>query len=343
MTRLIISAAVEAKQLSSAPKSLVDRYSALFIALAAALWAADAYFRPALVRDGLSSSQIVLVEDLLISLCFLPMARGVVRELRRASWKSWLALAIIAAGPQAFATVLFTRSLSYATTPGAESEVYLLYLLQPVFGLGMSWLILKERRGASFWPLAAVALAGAALIVTAQIPGSPTGALLAAVFVIGAVVLWAAGTVLGRLALHDVSFTTTTAMRFTLALPILFLLLLSSSGGHSPFAGYTARELPAFLGIALIPGFLALLLYYRALSSTPASVSTLAELGYPAALFLVFSLPAPYGFAAPLRPQEIVGAVLLALAVTTMNLLKSRGQLVTVRGRTTLSVETETV
>ena len=254
MTILLISVAVEAKQLSGAPKSLVDRYSALFIALAAALWAADAYFRPALVKDGLSPSQIVLVEDLLISLCFLPMIRGVVRELRRASWKSWLALAIIAAGPQAFATVLFTRSLSYATTPGAESEVYLLYLLQPVFGLGMSWLILKERRGASFWPLAAVALAGAALIVTAQIPGSPTGALLAAVFVIGAVVLWAAGTVLGRLALHDVSFTTTTAMRFTLALPILFLLLLTSSGVTRRWPGTPQASFPPSWASPSSPG-----------------------------------------------------------------------------------------
>lgn len=321
--------------------SAIDRYSALFIALAAALWAADAYFRPALVKDGLSSSQIVLVEDLLISLCFLPLARGVVRELRSASWRSWVALAIIAAGPQAFATVLFTRSLSYATTPGAESEVYLLYLLQPVFGLGLAWIILHERRGASFWPLAALALGGATLIVTAQVPGAPTGALLAAVFVLGAVALWAAGTVLGRLALTDVSFTTTTAMRFTLALPILLILLLTSSGSRSPLAGYTVGELPAFLGIALIPGVLALLLYYRALSSTPASISTLAELGYPAALFLVFSLPSPYGFAAPLHPQEIAGAVLLAAAVTAMNLLKGRSGLVTKRRPQRLATEPE--
>jgi len=102
---------------------VVERYSALFITLAAALWASDAYFRPALVKDGLSSSQIVLLEDLLITLCLLPVARTVVRELRSASWKTWLALFIIAAGPQAFATVLFTRSLSYATSRGAQGKV----------------------------------------------------------------------------------------------------------------------------------------------------------------------------------------------------------------------------
>lgn len=312
---------------SALPKGVIDRYSPLFIAVAAALWAADAYFRPALVRDGLSASQIVLVEDLLIALCFVPFAGTVIGELHGAPWRTWLALAGIAAGPQAFATVLFTRSLNYATTPGAESEVYLLYLLQPVFGLTLAWLVLGERRPRSFWPLAATALGGAALIVTAQLPGAPTAQLMAALFVLGAVALWAAGTVFGRLALASVSFTTTSAMRFALALPILLILMLATSGGSAGFSGYALGQLPAFLGIALIPGVLAMVLYYRSLSSTPASISTLAELGYPAALFLVFSLPKPYGFGAPLRPTELAGALILVFAVTAMNWLKHKDQI----------------
>lgn len=306
----------------------IDRFSPLFITVAAALWAADAYFRPALVRDGLTSSQIVLVEDLLIALCFIPFAATVARELRSASWRTWLALAVIAAGPQAFATVLFTRSLAYATTPGAESEVYLLYLLQPVFGLTLSWLILHERRPRSFWPLAAVALMGAYLIVIAQVPGAPSGQLLAAAFVLGAVALWAAGTVFGRVALAGVSFTTTSAMRFALALPILLVLMLATNGGLDGFSKYAPSQLPAFLGIALVPGVLAMVLYYRSLSATPASISTLAELGYPAALFLVFSLPSPYGFGAPLRPTELLGALILVSAVTAMNFLKTKERIV---------------
>ena len=308
---------------------VVERCSALFITLAAALWAADAYFRPALVKDGLTSSQIVLLEDVLITLCLLPVARTVVREVRSASWKTWLALFIIAAGPQAFATVLFTRSLSYATSRGAQSEVYLLYLLEPVFGLTLSWLILKERRARSFWPLAVVALGGAYLIVTAEVPGAPSGELLAAIFVLAAIALWAAGTVFGRMALSDVSFATTATMRFALALPILLVLMVTTNNGLAELSGYSLSELPAFLGIALIPGTLAMLLYYRALSHTPASISTLAELGYPAALFLIFSLPAPYGFSAPLRPAELFGAILLVFAVTAMNLQKYRGSVTT--------------
>ncbi len=307
---------------------LLDRYSALVITFAAAMWATDAYFRPALARR-LSASQIVLVESFLIALCFLPLAGRVIREVRRASWRTWLALAVIAIGPQAFATVLFTRSIGYAfTVPKADSgavlsEVYLLYLLQPIFGATMAWLFLRERRRRVFWPLAALALGGAALIVFSTNAVAPQAQLEAAGFVIGAVVLWAAGTVLGRYALGGVSFTTTSAMRFSLALPVLLVLMLTDQG-VAGFGQYSVGQLPSFLGIALIPGFIAMVLYYRGLTSTPASVSSFAELGYPAALFLVFSAPPPVGQGMPLRPLEIAGAAVLVVAVTTLNYLKGR-------------------
>jgi drug/metabolite transporter (DMT)-like permease len=309
---------------------LIDRYSALFITLAAALWAADAYFRPELVNQWkLSASEIVLVEDLLISLCFIPVMRRVVRELRTAAWRTWLALAVIAAGPQAIATVLFTRSLTYAFAPslshaaslGVQSEVYLLYLLQPVFGATLAWIVLRERRRPAFWPIAAAALAGAALIVFSQSPTAPQAQLQAALFVVGAVALWALGTMLGRYALSGISFASTSAMRFVLALPVLLVLMLTDRG-VAGFSQYSIGQLPSFLGIALIPGLIAMVLYYRALSSTPASISSFAELGYPAALFLIFSLPAPVGFGSPLKPLEIAGAVLLVAAVTSLNFLK---------------------
>jgi drug/metabolite transporter (DMT)-like permease len=203
------------------------------------------------------------------------------------------------------------------------SEVYLLYLLEPVFGAGMAWLFLHERRRPSFWPMAGLALAGTAMIVFSVNAAAPRAQLLAAAYVLGAVVLWAAGTVMGRYALSGVSFATTSAMRFVLALPVLLILLLATPGSGG-FSGYSVSQLPRFLGIALIPGLIAMVLYYRALSSTRASVSSFAELGYPAALFLVFSVPAPYGYGFPVQPLEIVGALLLVVAVTVLNLQMRR-------------------
>ena len=324
----------ETAQAGAAPSrsTLVEADSMLLVAVAAAMWATDAYFRPGLTKQ-LTSGQIVLVEDLLISICLLPVLIMSWGSLRRLSGRRWLALAAIAIGPQAVATVLFTQAIGYSfRNPAAPNfdvlhEVYLLYLLQPVFGLLFARYFLGERRKRSFWPLATVALAGVYLIVFADNPAAPwqirQPELVAGVLVLGAVIMWAAGTVLGKYTLEDVSFPVTTSMRFLLALPVLLVIVLVQQGGAA-FNGYAAGQLPAFLGIALVPGLLAMLLYYLALARTPASLATIAELGYPLALFLIFSLPPPVGQGAPLRGLEVVGAVLLVASVVTLNFLKSR-------------------
>ena len=306
--------------------------SVVLVGAAAALWAFDAYFRPGLTKQ-LSSGQIVLVEDLLISLCLVPVLVVNASSLRNLSPRRWLALAAIAIGPQAIATVLFTKAIGYSfANPAAPNfdvlhEVYLLYLLQPVFGVAFARLFLGERRKATFWPLAAIALVGVYLIVFADDPAAPwqirRPELIAGVLVLGAVIMWAGGTVLGRYALQDVSFPVTTSMRFVLALPVLLVIVLLDKGGNA-LSGYSLSQLPSFLGIVIVPGLLAMLLYYLALSRTPASLATIAELGYPLALFLIFSLPAPVGQGVPLRPVEVLGAVLLVVAVVTLNFLKAR-------------------
>jgi drug/metabolite transporter (DMT)-like permease len=317
---------------SNARSRFVQSGSVVLVGVAAALWAFDAYFRPGLTKQ-LSPGQIVLVEDLLISLCLVPVIAANLGELRRLSRRRWLALAAIAFGPQAVATVLFTKAIGYSfVNPVAPNfdvlhEVYLLYLLQPVFGVVFARVFLGERRRASFWPFAAIALVGVYLIVFAEDPTSPWSIrhpeLIAGLLVLGAVIMWAAGTVLGRYALEDVSFPVTTSMRFVLALPVLLVIVLIDKGGAA-FSGYALSQLPSFLGIVLVPGLLAMLLYYLALSKTPASLATIAELGYPLALTLIFSLPAPVGQGAPLRPVELLGAALLVFGVVTLNFLKAK-------------------
>lgn len=304
----------------------------MLVAVAAAMWAADAYWRPGLTKQ-LSAGQIVLVEDLAISICLVPILLMNIGSLRRLTGRRWLALLAIGIGPQAVATVLFTKAIGYAFPSNAAPqfdvlhEVYLLYLLQPVFGLTFARIFLGERRRRAFWPFAATALVGVYLIVFADDPAAPWQIqhpeLVAGLLVLGAVIMWAGGTVLGRYALQDVSFPVTTGMRFMLALPVLLVIVLIDKGGAA-FSGYSTDQVPAFLGIVIVPGLLAMLLYYLALSKTPASLATIAELGYPLALFLIFSLPAPVGQAAPLRGVEVLGAVILVASVVTLNFLKNR-------------------
>jgi drug/metabolite transporter (DMT)-like permease len=137
-------------------------------------------------------------------------------------------------------------------------------------------------------------------------------------------VLWASGTVLGRFVLGTVSFWTMTALRFTLALPVLIVIVLAQEGAGG-FTHYRFTDfVPNLLAIAIVPGLLALLLYYRALSRTPASLATIAEMAYPVAATLIASLPAPVGFGQPLYGAQIAGTVLLLVVIGVLGWTKEK-------------------
>jgi drug/metabolite transporter, DME family len=302
---------------------LIDRFSVVLIAVAATMWASDTYFRAQLVGH-LKPAQIVVIEDALISLFLLAFLLRGIPELRRLDRRGWIAIVLIAVGPQAVATILFTTSFSY----GHYAETFVLQQTQPLIAILLAWLILGERRRPWFWPAAGLAIVGVYLVVFAQNLTAPFsdlqhGRLEAGLYALGAAALWASGTVLGRFVLGKLSFTTTTAMRFTLALPVLILVVLVKYGG-SAFAHYQSSDVLPFLGIALIPGFLALLLYYRALRSTPATLATIAEMAFPVAATFIASAPPPYGFNQPLYLPQFIGTALLIAVIFILNYTKER-------------------
>jgi drug/metabolite transporter (DMT)-like permease len=295
---------------------LIDRYSVIFVAIAATLWASDAYFRNQLVKH-LTANEIVVAEDALIALLLVPVLLRSGRDIGKLGARGWIAIGLIAAGAQALATILFTKSFSY----GMYSETFVLQQTQPLIAITLAWIVLGERRRPWFWPAVAVALIAVYLVVqapyiTLQHPLAPITALSqgrteAGLYALGAAALWASGTVLGRYALGSISFWTMTALRFTVALPVLVVIVLVAEG-TAGFTHYTLSDfVPNLLGIALLPGLLALLLYYRALAKTPASLATIAEMAFPVAATLIASGPAPWGFQQPLYPAQIVGTVLL--------------------------------
>ncbi len=286
------------------------------------MWASDAYFRNQLIKH-LSPTQIVVAEDALVALFLLPVLIRSWHEVRGLGPRGWMAVGLIAVGAQSLATILFTASFSYQI----YAETFVLQQTQPLIAIVLAWIVLGERRRPWFWPAAAVALLAVYLVVFAQDPTAPVSALQkgrveAGLLALGAAALWASGTVLGRFALGSISFWSMTSLRFTLALPLLVVIVLVQYGA-SGFSHYQASDLfPNLLAIALVPGLLALLLYYRALSRTPASLATIAELAYPVAATLIASAPPPWGFNQTLYPMQVVGTVLLLAVIVVLNWTK---------------------
>jgi drug/metabolite transporter (DMT)-like permease len=231
-----------------------------------------------------------------------------------------MAVGLIAVGAQSLATILFTASFSYQI----YAETLVLQQTQPLLAIALAWIVLGERRRPWFWPAAAVALVAVYLVVFAQDPLAPVSALQkgrleAGLLALGAAAFWASGTVLGRYALGSISFWSMTSLRFTLALPVLIVIVLFQYG-PSGFGHYQLSDFwPNLLAIAIVPGLLALLLYYRALSKTPASLATIAEMAYPVAATLIFWAPPPWGFNQPVYPAQVIGTALLLAVILILN------------------------
>lgn len=257
------------------------------VALGATLWGVDPLFR-ILLLESLTSTQIVLIEHLLLLAYALPVLWIHRAELRGLALRHVLALLFISWGGSAFATIMFTAAFA----DGNPNTVLLLQKMQPLFAIIMARIVLKETWSKSFLLLLPLALAGTYLLTfNGLVPLSQlTGvAAVSGLLSLGAAALWGGSTVMGRLLLDRMRFETVTALRFVLALPVLFAVTWTEGAGWQEAIQRAdwAEVTGSLLLQAFLPGLLSLLLYYRGLSNTKASYATLAELAFPAVGVLV--------------------------------------------------------
>jgi DME family drug/metabolite transporter len=290
----------------------MSRGGAVLVAAGAALWGTDALFRRGLALD-LASVEVVFWEHLLLAVVALVLVAPAVRRLRALDRRDWLAIGVIGGGSSVLATVLFTEAFKH----GDPTTPLLLQKLQPVFAAGAAWALLGERLRPRYFIYLALALAGSYLVAFAQ-PGAVTlERLLPAALGAGAALLWALGTVLGKHAGIKVPPAQLAGLRFLCGLPIAALLLAVLGDGIQA----SPADAPALVALALVPGLIALLLYYRGLRNTPAATATLAELAFPLTALVVNAV----AFGTGLSGTQLVGAALLAATVVALGLADRRG------------------
>ena len=287
-------------------------YAPFLVLVAAMLWATDAPFRIHLTQE-LSSNFIVLGEHFIDLLFVLPLLAWGWRDLKKLSWKEWLAVGFIAIGGSALGSIAFTQAFHYVN----PSVAILLQKLQPLIAISLAALILKEPLKARFWVWAFLALFGAYLIsfpnlVPQLYPGETFNPnVMGVVLALTAAFFWGASTVFGRFVLQKIDFKMMTALRFSTA--FVFLLFLNAWQGTFPAAGQlTGTDMLFIAIIAVVSGVVSLFIYYRGLQFTEASVATLAELGFPMAAIFVNWLFIPNS---ALVPMLFVGVAILLAAI----------------------------
>lgn len=291
--------------------------SVLLVAVGAAMWGTDGILRVPLLEVA-SPSQIVLLEHLVLLVYSVPAVVLGWRFFRDLGAAQWVALLIIGWGGSALATLLFTAAFAV----GNPTVVILLQKTQPLFAIALAAILLREKLGWAYWPCFAVAMVGTYMISFGNLgPLTALGSaeLLPAVLALGAALLWGSSTVLGRLVLKDVPFHALTGARLLLAVPLLVGIVVAQGSVGGLAAGF-ASEPGRVILLALIPGLLALLLYYRGLTGTRASYATLAELTFPATAVVLNWTFLGVG----VSPNQVLGFVLLWGAVFMLGYLNAK-------------------
>ncbi len=284
------------------------------VALGAGLWGTDALFRRSLAQQ-VSAPTLVLAEHLVLAAVLSPFLARSFRAFAELAARSKVAVVAIGAGASAVATTLFTIAFKISSEHGDYVTPVVVQHLQPLFAIAGAVLILGEKVRSRFAYFAVPAILGVWLLAFPN-PVDVTVARVGVVLLaLGAAVLWAGGTVLGRMVAIDLRPVELTTLRFCFGLPAAAAIVaLTGNSFWVPGVGGSI----AVVELALVPGLLAMVLYYVGLRRTAASRATLAELAYPLTGAIVgISLGA--GGAGALSWSQWTGAVVIAVAVTALS------------------------
>lgn len=275
------------------------------VALATAMWGTDALWRMPLATT-LPATAVVFWEHLIIVLLLSPFVPRAWRAFVACDVRERIAVLVVGGGSSALATALFTAAFQV----GDPVTPLVLQKLQPIFAALASFALLGERFRRRYFAFAVPALVGAWMLAFPTPLHIEISQAEPALLAVGAAVLWAAGTVLGRMLSRRMSTMEVTTLRFSVGLPSAGVILLVR--GDSVAVGW--ENLPGLVLLALIPGLIALSLYYLGLRTTPAARATLAELSFPATAAII----GVWVLGEQLTPTQWVGFLLVVAMVAGM-------------------------
>ncbi|MDH5404459.1 MAG: DMT family transporter [Candidatus Heimdallarchaeota archaeon] len=310
----------------------------IFISLAAILWTTDIWVRGNL-QGYLTASQIVLLDHAFIIIIISPLIIKNFRVLRNFKLKEWFALLFIGIGGSALATVALTQGFFTGNYPFQYvAVVVLLQQTQPIIAIGLAHVLLKEKLPRYYYIFSLFALIGVYLIIfPPPVEGrgifsgssiwlnnfSSDQGIKASIYGLIAACLWGGSTVFGRYLLKhsssNLDYLQMTAFRFFIA----FIFLIGFVGFTDKYPTLTTlsepRVIPSILYMALIVGLLSLVLYYKGLKTTHASISAISELAYPLSFYMLMPILLNLGNKVEFTITQLIGSAILVAFSTALN------------------------
>ncbi len=286
-------------------------FGPLFIIITALLWSVDGLLRISLYV--LPPTVIVFWEHTLGAIVLLLIGFKWFKDLKKMTRKEWIAIGIVALFSGALGTILYTAALQQINYTSYSVVVLLQQQLQPIWAIATAAILLKERITRRFVWWALLALLAAYFITFPNLQVNLTtgaGTAIAGTFALLAGLLWGASTAISKYVLNKVSFITGTALRFILA-PIFAFLFILPQGQLGAMFSLNTVQWGTLLLITFSTGMVAILFYYYGLKITPARITTLCELVWPAsAIFIDYFL-----YHKTLTPTQVLGVAVLLFAI----------------------------
>src|SRR3989344_1950293 len=264
----------------------LKEFGPLFVIIAALLWSFDGVLRRGLY--SLPPAVVVFYEHLLGIIILLFFITKWLPDLKKMTRKEWLAIGLVALFSGALGTIFYTAALGKVNYI-QFSVVVLLQQLQPIWAILAAAILLKEKITRNFLIWAVIALISAYFITFKDLRinlETGSGTLIAGLLAISAGFLWGSSTAISKFVLNKVSFLTATALRFLLAPIFAFLFIASFNQVPSMFT-LTNDQWISLILITISTGMVALLIYYYGLKRTPARITTICELVWPASAIFI--------------------------------------------------------
>lgn len=233
-------------------------------------------------------------------------------EIKTLTKKEWGALLIVGLFSGALGTIFYTKALGLINYI-QFSVVVLLQQLQPIWAILTAAVLLREKITKDFIKWAGIAIVASYFVTFKDLSlnlETGSGTIAAALLALLAGVMWATSTSFSKIVLKKVSFTTATLLRF-IAAPIFAFIIINFMGQAGSVTTITQTQWVSLIAITFSTGMVALLIYYYGLKKTPARVSAICELAWPAsAIFIDYVY-----FHKSLSMTQIAGVIILIFAM----------------------------
>lgn len=289
----------------------------VFVIIAALLWSFDGLLRGSLY--SLPPAIVVFYEHLFGAIILLFFIPKWYLEIKKLTKKEWLFVGLVSLFSGALGTIFYTSALGKINYI-QFSVVVLLQQLQPIWAIAAAAIILKEKVTKNFLVWAFLGLVAAYLITFKDLHvnlSTGSGTVTAALLAVGAGLMWGTSTAFSKYFLNRVSFLAGTALRFFVT-PIFAFLIIILNRQTSMLFTITQAQWTTLSTITISTGMVALLIYYYGLKRTPARVTTLCELVWPASALFIDYFYNHNG----LSPTQIVGVLLLGVVIYKVSLVK---------------------